>query len=99
MARRSRIGDDPASRHWRLERHGLIPRRPLVLVQRRAVDCIPRVARREAARGATDPARLSGSDPSRLEDPAVVYRRKVLSNKIEIVRAELSVRGGQAEPD
>jgi hypothetical protein len=53
----------------------------------------------EAARGGTDPALLSGSDPSRLEDPAVVYRHTVLSNKIEIVRAELSARRGQAEPD
>ncbi|HEY1516274.1 MAG TPA: hypothetical protein VGF91_07635 [Solirubrobacteraceae bacterium] len=53
----------------------------------------------EAAGGATDPGLLSGSDPARLEEPAVVYRRKVLSNKIEIVRAELSARRGQAEPD
>jgi hypothetical protein len=53
----------------------------------------------EAARGATGPALLSGSDRSRQGDPAVVYRHKVLSNKIEIVRAELSARRGQAEPD
>ena len=53
----------------------------------------------EAARSATDPALLSGSDGSRLEDAAVAYRRKVLSNKIEIVRTELSARGGQAGPD
>jgi hypothetical protein len=53
----------------------------------------------EAARGATDPALLSGSDPTRLDDPAVVYRRTVLSNKIEIVRAELSARRGPPEPD
>ncbi len=53
----------------------------------------------EAARETTDPALLGGSDPSRLEDPSLVYRRKVLSNKIEIVRAELSARGGQAGPE
>jgi hypothetical protein len=53
----------------------------------------------EAARGATDPALLSGSDPVRPEDPAVVYRRKVLSNKIEIVCTELSGRRDREEPD
>jgi hypothetical protein len=41
----------------------------------------------------------SGVPSPSAEDPAVVYRRKVLSNKIEIVRADLSARGGQAEPD
>ena len=53
----------------------------------------------EAARGATDPALLSGSDPSRLEDPAVVYRRKVLKQQDRNRARELSARGGQAEPD
>jgi hypothetical protein len=52
----------------------------------------------EAARGATGLAPLSGSDRSRPGDPAVVYRRKVLRNKIEIVRRELA-RRGQADPD
>jgi hypothetical protein len=53
----------------------------------------------KVAESATDPALLSGSDLSRLEDPAVFHRRKVLNNKIERMRAELSVRGGPAEPD
>jgi hypothetical protein len=53
----------------------------------------------EEAAGATDPVLLGGSDSLRFEDPRVAYRRRVLSNKIGIVRAELSARGGQADPD
>jgi hypothetical protein len=53
----------------------------------------------DAVRGAANPALLNGNDPSRVEDPAAVYRRKVLSNKIEIVRAELCARRAQGEED
>jgi hypothetical protein len=53
----------------------------------------------EAARGATDPALLSQSDSLRLEDRGVAYRRKVLGNKIDIVRAELAARRGEADPE
>jgi hypothetical protein len=52
----------------------------------------------EAVGGATDPALLSESDSLRLEDPGVAYRRRVLSNKVDIVRAELSARRGEADP-
>lgn len=53
----------------------------------------------EAARYATDPAVPYESNSSRLEDPRFAHGRKVLSNKIGIVRAELSARRGQVDPE
>jgi len=97
IARRAGLGQNFRSRGRGCDRFGVFP--DIRSFSDERLTAFLASLEEEAAGGVLDPTLVSGSDVSLPQDPVVICARTVPINKIEIVRAELSARGGEAEPD